>query len=484
MPNHDATYALGMTDRERASAAHRAQRRTGYEQPLLDVRWIQVFLSYAQRPRFWGFSGVYLLAAWFRHHSSAEMVAASAATFNCVMACFLALHLRRQFGNAAARLTPHFAGPHLAVAAILSVLLWIVIPAAEAAWLGHSVLGMVSMQAIAGVFLAAVAVWPKATLFVAAVPAVALAYQSKFLLALAAGQKPQVSAAMIVGALAAQGLAARALLRLSDCEMSVSDDLDFDVTPSSATARRGAWSADWRDALCEQRIATLAHSGQGVARWRIPGLISWTQLLAAALAMLATTGSAAWITGELGAAWLITIAATGILLFVPFGPWRQRREMLSIELMRPVTRGVYFRQIALAIACDVSVWLLFAIVLGSVMDALLFVADLPAPAIGSNWQRLLVVTGMHQAVVAGMAILLYGLALLTIRVRYWLPWMIGLYAGWSMVLTIATRFAFVASQAGPSTHYFAPLFMAALSAVSGIVMAWLAYRNWLVQDVP
>ncbi len=90
----------------------------------------RVAQTYLYRPRFWTFAAVYLLMVywWFSGIDKPLWMFASA-NLGALAGAFLALHLRRQFGTAAARVVPGFAVPHLLVGFVAGLLVWLVFPA-------------------------------------------------------------------------------------------------------------------------------------------------------------------------------------------------------------------------------------------------------------------------------------------------------------------------------------------------------------------
>ena len=134
---------------------------------------------------------------------------------------FIALHLRRQFGTAAAHLVPGFATPHLVVGLAAGMLLWLVFPA-SLVLAGYWEPKALAMHAIAGLLMALVVWSPRAIILLAGLP-VALGLlmdwsrqPDAWLAGIVAHHQLSLTTCAVAVALAAQAAAAWSLLRLDD----------------------------------------------------------------------------------------------------------------------------------------------------------------------------------------------------------------------------------------------------------------------------
>ena len=85
-----------------------------------------------------------------------------------------------------------------------------------------------------------------------------------------------------------------------------------------------------------------------------------------------------------------------------------------------------------------------------------------------------------------MAVLLYGIALVTLRLRYWLPWFIGVFlaAVSGIVYSVITFAQWFQHYYGHSLHgtLIFTLYVLAF-AVLGCSLGWFAYRRWLTMEI-
>ena len=138
----------------------------------VSTRYWYVAETYWRRPRFWFFGACYVatFAWWLRLADPKTQVLIS---FNLawIAGCFIALHIRRQFGSAAARLVPGFALPHLVIGAAVIGLIWLAIPGVEVA-LGRWPRASIALHAVAATLTAAVVCWPRVLVLLAASPVI------------------------------------------------------------------------------------------------------------------------------------------------------------------------------------------------------------------------------------------------------------------------------------------------------------------------
>lgn len=445
--------------------------------------YLQVLRTYLGRLRFWLITPVYLLVAgfWTRPEMVNELNVLASVAVASTLACFVALHLRRQFGSAAAHLTPGFAAAHLAVGAVLSALLWIGVPAWQA-WRGAMPAATaIAAHAPAGLLLALVIVWPRALMILAAGP-VLVAWAATMhgrhvadrLAEWLTQDWPAISYALIALAAAAQVAAGWRLTKLGDQD-AVSDDLGAHLGSSeSVTGLLDEWVLNWRDAVVNRR---LAHAGTGlwaIQRWRVPVATAWIQLALFPLC----AGGAALIAYQSGADDMtiggVLALVTAVFLLAPFSAWRGRRYTIGSELLRPVSRDQYFAEMAAALACDVAMW--FALLsTATVASGVLFYSRHPREVVPD--------TLAHLAVLWALGVFLWGFGLLTMRRSYWLPILLIGTTLWSYVSVVVVVLALHYAHVFHSEPLLTPLCWALLSTLAGFLLALWARRRWAWADL-
>jgi hypothetical protein len=451
--------------------------------------YFQVARSY-WRLRFQIFAGLYAFAIWCWWYwgewgnparSIGQVVAST--FLAAIVGCFIALHVRRQFGNVLAGVLPGYAAPHLAIGLFASAILWFIAPGVLI-WIGHWPKGALAAHAIAGILIGAVAIWPKSLMLLLTLPAL-LIWSSRWqgrgktlLERFIDGELVDPSVALIVLAVAAHAVAVFVLLRIPRWGVSTSDELVLEPTMGVQTANPlGNWLLAARDRASDRLAETRFL--RSIQRWRVPVAISWTQLAAPVLAVIAIC-AVGWLYDSLsGSAYAAILLVPSVLVIFPYGPWHVRRGALAVEAVRPVARHDFFRQIALAIALDVCVWMLLASIISVCVSPL--ARDLVAPE-GRHWRFI----AGQLAVLWSIALFVYGVALSTIRFRFWLPMIVVITFAW--LIGIWWLFVWVIEHWRPVNmnridSLYVALVFAMFSAYAGACLAFLAYRRWLRMDL-
>ena len=457
--------------------------------------FVQVARTYWRRPRFWVFGGCYLFAAlvgvprWglTYHPSPFDLALFVSVMLACVVASLAALHLRRLLSGPVAHVVPDFVAPHLAIGALVSLLIWVAIPCAQAAITGHGVFYLVSLHALAGVLGALVLFFPQSILLLGLGPLAAMWASvphrtgALFLRSFGAGEEPATGALVIALGVLTYPLAALALLRTLDRSATFSDDLVVDRS-HQVSSRWKNWLLGLRDPTIEWQLNARGDLGGAVRRWRIPCVVSARELL---LLVGAVAGwmVAAWLAvGDPEAPLLVANLASFVALFIPLSSWRYRATALAGEFMRPVARAVFVRQFFAAMVLDFCSWTLLATLLMAIglisllPEAPTKLADVPYVVFGlCCWAIFL----------WALAALLYGIALATLRVRYWLPWFAGLFlaALFGIGYGVIGTFHWHAQAFGRANNNY--LFAALVLAFAGFgcALGWWAYRRWLTMDI-
>jgi hypothetical protein len=446
-------------------------------------RLFQVARTYLYRPRFWIFGLIYLLLwlPWWQQidpHSSDHQRLQVAldtlvtANFGCVLACLLALHVRRQFGNAGAKIIPRFAVPHLIVAAGALAVLWVGASWVQAWLMGAPPWLWIAIHSAVPIFFALVICGRPTIVFLAVLPFSLIAAHglifarktnpvSDFLL----GREPLAAAVLIAVGVLACGLAAWLLVRGLEYDARVSDDFLTELPRTEwAAGRLDERLLTYRDAAVERALAGTGNSWWAIQRWRVPAMISWAHILVGiSVAVLFVAAMVAGV-GQRSAAVVGGFMATAGLLMAPFAPWHSRRNFMGMELMRPVARAQYFRQLAAALAVDVMVWtcvtLLFCLGIVSIVNW----NNVPAWGLLAVWS----------AVICGLTVMWYGVGMVTMHLRFWPVVMVSLYF-FCLICTI--NFTQWYDPKGDQMVMDVLLFIGASSSCGGL-LATLAYQRW------
>lgn len=433
-------------------------------------RCAQVFKTYALRPRFWLLVPPYLITPPF--------VSACVAA---LLACFLALHMRRQFGTAAAKLVPGFAGPHLIVAGLVSLTVWAGVPTLQAWRFGLRIESVVAIHAIAGLLLALVVIWPRAIVLIVLAP-VSVAWivsnvdrrPAEWLERFASVGDPWVSVPLIALTLVAHGVAGWFLLRLTD-QSAVLDDLASDAPRfEGAAGRVEAWLLDRRDAVVTRQLSQVGTGLWAILRWRIPVALSWTQLALYPLTVAAILLPTLRSTSDPGIVILVLVATNSVFAFAPFANWRGRRHWMAAEVTRPVTRDQYFCETAVALAWDIVLWFsMMGIAAG-------FVVGFLSPPVDD---RTVLAVGAYLAVLLGLAVFLFGLGLLTMRWSYWFAILVLSTIVWSFVSVWSLAVLLAAVKLLMPLPLLLPILWAVVSALVGLKLIQVARRKWSEADL-
>jgi hypothetical protein len=455
-------------------------------------KYWQVVRTYLWRPRFWVLAFAYVLCTFVAlsdaspdgRHQLARPQAVMSAVFACLTGSFLALHVRRQFGNAAALVMPGFAAPHLTVAAIASAWLWLILPG-TLVLSGHWPRAALAIHAFAGILMALVAIHARAIVLILAVPVI-LAWSSRFVegqkrfsTSFMLGEWPVLELTILLAAVAAHVCAFVWLRRLPRQGIAANDEFVIDASASNADLNPlNNWLLGTRDAAAERLMD--ARRFQAIQRWRVPVAISPVHL-AVPVIIVAAFGLIGRFFGST-ADWLTLAAVTtsAVLLLIPLGPWHFRRKTMHYELLRPVTRERYFRQIMAAMAVDVVVWTS----LSSCIVYFVYWANMLSfqrPDERSNFMLGFLVC------IWAIAVFVYGLGVATMRLPFWLPIVAGVTLIWSLGLLLTCVWIAESFWHGIQRHAHAMqpiVWFAVVSVAVGLLLARGTYRHWVSHDVP
>ncbi len=451
----------------------------------------QVLRTYLWRPRFWvlGFFylwlvwGLFLLKAWDGNYRGRGQASFSA-TYTALAVCFLALHVRRQFTNDAAQLVPGYATPHLVIAVLISSLLWLIVPTA-AILSGDWPPGSLAFHAGAAILMAAVACWPRAIVLLVAVPAM-LVWTNSFLppgdkpvmTQLLDGQRPVLANVLVGTALLAQLVAGLMLLRMPRQGVTTNDEFTLDSKASAQDVNRlNRWFLSGRDAAAERLLEARLFAS--IQRWRVPVATSFAQLSIPAFTVLVAAGIGLAFGKWQGWSAAATAITCAVLLFVPLGPWHARRHAMSQEILLPVTRPRYFREIILSMALDMALWMTVASVLIAVVGI--------AIAFPRSWnlhlvQNFLIPAAIFMGLLWSMATFVFGVGLATMRWPLWLPIVAGIALVWFFGAWVSFGYLHqaLARRGDPFPEFIA---FVALNFLIGLLLAFSTYRRWVRNDI-
>jgi hypothetical protein len=462
-------------------------------------KYWQVVRTYLWRPRFWVLALVYLFIVWFwfsliawyeldrellRTNALAQSI--TSAVFTSLIGCFLALHVRRQFSTAAAQVTPTYSAPHLVVAGAISLLLWLLVPLAMVVT-GYWPAGALALHAMAAILTAIVACWPRGILLLVAIPVLVVwanrplpRGQTQFLIALASGQRPWLSATLVALAAAGQIFAAWFLLRVPRQGTATNDEFTLDAAPSQDLSPLSRWMLSARDAAGQRLMETRAIPS--IQRWRVPVASSPIQYSLPFVIVLISCGIG-WTLGSTDEWGIFAVAvASAVLLLVPLAPWHFRRKTMGQELLLPVSRERYFREMTVAMGFDVVIWTAISSALVLSCFVVAFVREPESFSHVSSLQAFAVL----MSVLWSMAVFVYGVGISTIRSHFWLPMVatiavIWFFGGMMLAVSIGHQIRVVTQWREPEAWMIGLFFV--LTFTSGVMLLRSTHRRWLISDV-
>lgn len=173
------------------------------------------------------------------------------------------------------------------------------------------------------------------------------------------------------------------------------------------------------------------------------------------------------------------MVCTSVILVAPYSAWQTRRRAFAMELMRPVTRDYFWREMFCALAWDVAVWTIAASVVATAGTFLLFADSIQWILFAESVQF---VAG-YVAVLWSMGIFLFGVALITMRFRYWLQLILSAGLGWCIAGVYLTTWLRIrhAPSSGPTTLDLGWFLL--VSTGCGLLFIGRAYYQWRDADI-
>jgi hypothetical protein len=414
------------------------------------------------------------------------------AFFGVILFLALSFHIRQQFADSRSHLTPGFCCVHATVAAIVIVVVSVVLPLVLTWILGLRSVGLVAISLTlfsAALWLALLA-WVWLTTVIGLV--LAVGWFALFaepvcaaLVKLAQGDYEPLAVGLLVVGVATTALGMRRMVRLNEdmawyhgwtvasaeqCRMA-----------SERSACEGMPRPGLRERQEERRVARLIEHARrspvswwsGARRWQVMILTGWPTWLFCVLGALAMLLFCTWIMKG-GREIPQSVVASLFLLVLPMvalaGQFGQRSGMIGRELLLPVERGLYLRQLGAAAAISqVRCWsavsvatLVWWLAVGRESVSAGTIADMMAiSALSQVWLFAAAVWLMrHRNVVVVTGVMLsFGIGLLAPIVTQ----------GFTAAPRLAEWRSLVWAAVG-------------LLAILGMFLIWAAYRRWLVAD--
>jgi hypothetical protein len=395
------------------------------------------------------------------------------------------VHVREQFANSRARLTPDFCRVHAVIAGVAAVLCAVLLPAAFAWFIGWHPVGFaaVTLLLFAAVFWAVLSpstshVLVIGWLLLVTEPGRGCVQQ------LVSGHFDYQAAGILAVGVVIVLLGGIRLFRLNE-------DMPWYRCPVWNCASRQVeliGPRDARDSILQRlilraedkRMASLTRHARRasasrwsrVCRWQVGMLTNWLAIFFF-LALLIGVFVASWIMNK-STTHLIGVQAMFLAMFASLVPggmvwgalW-QRRKLLPRESLLGVDRASYLTQVGMAAALgQLQTWLRVA-------------------AVSVLWwccvfQQPLSVTVVYVLAFSALSQpAFFGLNVWLLQFRSRVPVVLG----W-MAYVVAVASATVGIELRPaSSEWPVVLLAAAISAVLGLILAWHAYRRWLVADI-
>ncbi len=259
-----------------------------------------------------------------------------------------------------------------------------------------------------------------------------------------------------------------------------------DLAAHRAGAIEGGWVVSrlgLRDAAMAWRIEGRGGLGRRVRRWQVPCTVSAAELAAVGGPVDRDHVDIDFLAHDGGPGVVVCSVAGVVALFVPLDRWRFRCQALPSELMRPISRGTFVRQFLAAMLLDFGRWTLVA-------TALTLLGYVPVLWFDASGVPTIIL--YHLSMLWGAALLFYGSVLVTLRLRYWLSWMLGLFLFMAMATFLTIPLVvhwFVAwstargGTASPALGYLIFALVVLIYAGLGVGLMGLTYWRWLRMEI-
>ena len=490
--NNDASWAGSCT------AGPDGVGRTGVQLPIQQGRassrkranpYLQALLTYPRRVRSWARIGYLIVGGMLLLLASViPVLVGKSPQFFLMVTLYLflplAFHVKEQFASPRAYLMPGFLRVHASVAGGLVLLLAVLMPA-MLTWLsGSHSIGLVALTVcMLGTTLWLVLLCPAlwGLLVTAGVFAMIGSPGQRAIGQLVSGQF-EVQAYILLALGETMTLwAGTRVTRLNEempeyhRRMPSLSGGSTEMTAGRPAAEgrflRGlrGWIAEWQMARLTRHACHASTSWWSRAcRWQVGMPFGWSSV-APAINVIFWLQLVIWVGGpKISPVPMIVFCLAVLPACVLFGVLTSRKRTLPFELMMPVERATYLRQLAVAAGLSgIQLWSALAIA-ATVWWLLVLRQSLPLAAVGD----LLLVSASFQ-------VCMFGSIAWLARCRTWLTGMMAVGAAVGVMMPLVMTI----SDAGTPADW-QPLawLAAAVFAVVGVVLIWTAYRRWLAAD--
>jgi hypothetical protein len=486
--------------------------------------YAQVALTYVRRPfsTWFGWLGSVFVVCTFMAFAFADRAGGLKDSFFpqlMYFVCFfifLALHMKGQFVNSRAHLTPGFRRVHATVAAVAAFILAVVLPAALAWFMGWNGLGFVAVVVLLfGTALWVVvkdATWTPIALMLGWVAVCSTKAGPTWLRELLAGQLESQAVVILVLGIVVTLLAGIRLVRLREEMLTYESTLRWDWGWSEKT--RQGWSGDdrvlpgLRDWIREREMARATRLARRaseswwsrICRWQVGMAAGWSlgfwilgaliyvqgissylqtraQIAAAAKSQMAAAATTGMTKSQIAAAATMGITSL-VLTCVPamiaaIGVLQWRTFKVGRESLLPVERKSYIRQLVAAAA--LSHFQLWAAISVALVIWWLLIGPRPVQ---------LAVLGGVLAFSAAFQVVVFGVAIWWARYRSNGR---GAVVLCSLIFgsQVPLQFAWVGHWCDGATGQVAyeAMCIAGVFVVIGLAITCDAYRRWLVTEL-
>jgi hypothetical protein len=396
----------------------------------------------------------------------------------------LVLHVREQFANSRAQLTPDFCRVHAAIASVAALLCAVLLPAAFASLIGWHPIGFAAVTlllfgAVLWVLLSP-STWP--SLFIGW-----LLLQTELgkgcAQQLVSGHFEYQAVGILAAGIVIVLLGGRRLIRLNEdmpwyrcpvwnCASRQVERIGPEVARDSLLQRLILRAEDKRMAsLIRHARRAPTSRWSRVCRWQVDMLTNWVAI-GFVLAITVGVSMTSWIinkpTTHLIATQGMSLAVFGSLMpgGMAWGALWRRRKLLLHESLICVDRASYLKQVGMAAALgQLRTWLCMAAV------SVLWWCWVVQQPLSVTVAYVLAFSALSQAAFFGLNVWL-----LQFRSR------IPVFLGW-MAYVFAVAVATAGIELRPATSQWPVVLVgAAISAVLGLMLTWHAYRRWLATD--
>ncbi len=473
--------------------------------------YVQVALTYLRRPfsspQGWAVSVLFLIMCigFFpiplsgdRHDIAAAPIRMPLMLAMALFAMFT-LHVKSQFADSRARLTPGFHRVHATVAATIALLL-VVLPPTVLIWLADlRSVGLVALMVfLFGAILCFVALHSRLWSWLIVLGCFATYTESARILLW-----QLLSGKVEAGAFALLALGAAIALLGGIRLVCLNEDM-----PAYHPLMRAGWARQYqtsaevlagagilplalRERFMENNMARWTNHARrastsrwsAVCRWRVGMPNGWTSWLFGVGVVLAVQ-FAAWIAAggrpEPSAFFWLTFVVWLIACpsFMSLSQLERQNYPLGYEIMLPVDRRTYLKQVGMAVAIScLRKWggMYAAFMLWWIMAA-------PEPLRFGLVVNVLACSALAQVGLFGIGLCVTWLAKRDSSSQIMVPLVVGAIWGVFILPIIMVGFMLNESPLPGLGNFLLPLAGAALFAMFGLLLTWLVYRRWLVAD--